>query len=588
MVNLATLLFGPLAGPECRRAVARGWLILVRSLAATALFGVAVIVLWTWWIAQQYDPTHRPYYEVRFGLAAVEFMLVTIAMVLGPALMAGSLAGERERGVLALLLTTRVSAREVVTGRLAGKFSQVGMILLGGAPALVLLTALAGIHPATLFVLLLLPTAVALGCGGLAAVASTLSRRGRDALLAVYMMELIGMLSPLAGNLASSGSAYEGIAAFNPFSGIKDLAFNESTGTVWLSSALWVITGALGTTLACWKLRPSCLSPNEGERTPRFRSRRGLVPPVDEKRPMVWKELFIERVGTLGRFGRWVGLILVLILIGGSLGLMGAITWHEFRPGDPDVSAWARDQMGTWVGLTGGFLACLIQWAIGLRAAVSISAERERGTWDALLTSPLDAREIVLGKLWGNLYALRWLIFASLLAWITGGITDSFPLNLGVRWSLDVMFIGAFMAAVGVRTSLSCQTATRAMALTIGFWLGAYVVVLITTWILLCVGILASNAVWMLAAELGLVAPLASIWFPVPWYIAWPFATDSLYLLATLLIVSDTRLRFDRIAGRMTQGQIAIAFDEFLYGRPMAPIPIDQELASADAIAGPR
>ena len=36
----------------------------------------------------------------------------------------------------------------------------------------------------------------------------------------------------------------------------------------------------------------------------------------------------------------------------------------------------------------------LIQWAVGLRAAVSISSERERGTWDALMTSPLDARAI--------------------------------------------------------------------------------------------------------------------------------------------------------------------------------------------------
>ena len=36
------------------------------------------------------------------------------------------------------------------------------------------------------------------------------------------------------------------------------------------------------------------------------------------------------------------------------------------------------------------FIGFLIQWAIGLRAAVAISSERERGTWDALLTSPLE------------------------------------------------------------------------------------------------------------------------------------------------------------------------------------------------------
>ena len=34
---------------------------------------------------------------------------------------------------------------------------------------------------------------------------------------------------------------------------------------------------------------------------------------------MVWKELFIDRVGTLGKFGRWFGVLLVLALGGGSL-----------------------------------------------------------------------------------------------------------------------------------------------------------------------------------------------------------------------------------------------------------------------------
>ncbi len=135
VLNLASLLVGPLAGPECRRAVARGWLILLRTLAAGAVMGVVLVALWLWWINQRLDPFHRPYYEFRVCLVVVEGMLVTVALVMGPAVLAGSLAGERERGALALLLTTRVSAREIVIGRLSGKLAQVGMILLAGVPA---------------------------------------------------------------------------------------------------------------------------------------------------------------------------------------------------------------------------------------------------------------------------------------------------------------------------------------------------------------------------------------------------------------------------------------------------------------------
>ena len=111
MLNLGLFLVGPLASPECRRAVARGWVIIVRSLAATAVLGVALMVVWWWWALSQTEADHSPYSEMPLGLTVVEGMLVTVALVMGPAVMAGlPLAGEKEGGVLSLLLTTRVSS----------------------------------------------------------------------------------------------------------------------------------------------------------------------------------------------------------------------------------------------------------------------------------------------------------------------------------------------------------------------------------------------------------------------------------------------------------------------------------------------
>ncbi len=46
---------------------------------------------------------------------------------------------------------------------------------------------------------------------------------------------------------------------------------------------------------------------------------------------MLWKELYIERVGTLGRFGRWLGVLLTVGIGGGSLVLAGIIVWGLFR-----------------------------------------------------------------------------------------------------------------------------------------------------------------------------------------------------------------------------------------------------------------
>lgn len=573
MNHLATLLVGPLAGTECRRAVSRGWLIVVRVLAGSAVVGVAALCLWWWWISARTDPNHQPYLELRIGLGVVEGMLVTIALVLAPAVLAGSLAGDRERGSLALLLTTRVSAREIVTGRLAGKLAQVGTILLAGVPAVVLLATLAGLEPGTMLVLLLLPVGVGIGGGGLAACASVLSRRGRDALLAVYLADLFLLLSPLSATLGLSTTGAGWLSALNPYVGLEPLVHREAVGLALTTIGLWLALGLAGAGVASWRLRASSLAPIDGDRVGRGlgRGRRGFVPAVDEARPMLWKELFIERVGTLGGFGRWAGLVLVLGLVLGSGGLTLVYAWNVRGRGDPVWAEWALDMLHGTIGRSGGLLSSLIQCAIGLRAAVSISSERERGTWDALLTSPLHGREIVRAKLSGSMNALRWLILATVLAWALAATTGAVPVGDSIRWASEVVFVGAFMAAVGVRTSLSCRTATRAMALTIGTWLGASAAILCASAVLLGAGLLLCNFALILASQSGLIAPVTTLWFPLRGVVAWPLANQSLFFVATLLIVADTRLRFDRLAGRMTEGGVSVAFEEFVYGRPEAP-----------------
>ena len=108
-MNLATLVFGHLAGPECRRALARGWLIVVRTLVGLALAMVLISVLWLWWATEQIYPGYAPTFQLQVALWAAAMILLTIVVVQAPAVLAGSLAGERERGVLQLLLTTAVT-----------------------------------------------------------------------------------------------------------------------------------------------------------------------------------------------------------------------------------------------------------------------------------------------------------------------------------------------------------------------------------------------------------------------------------------------------------------------------------------------
>src|SRR5207249_3942111 len=153
--------------------------------------------------------------------------------------------------------------------------------------------------------------------------------------------------------------------------------------------------------------------------------------------------------------------------------LSGLAAYYSIIRLNPELESYYVTSLGTWVADLRVWFAFLIEVAIGLRAAVAVSSERERGTWDALLTSTMSGREIVLGKLSGSLYSLRWLFITAFWAWSLCVVFGAIAWR--EYWSalVQVVVISTFMAAVGVRASLASPTATRAMSITAGVWLTA-------------------------------------------------------------------------------------------------------------------
>ena len=572
MIDASTLLFGPLAGPECLRGSRRSWVIWVRMFPAIACGVVAMSSLWIWWMFQKFDPSHQPLNELRGGLALIEGMMVIFAMILSPAVLAGSLAGEKERGSIGLILTTRATSADVVLGRLAGRLTQVLMIELAALPVLLLMTAICGFGWSATLTSIALPVSVAFGGAGIALATSAMSKRGRDALLLVYLLEILILLSPML----DSFNNLSWISAINPFTSMDHLLTDEDFGPALITSAIWTVLGVASLALASWRLRPACLSDGSDakDRKKARRKRHGWVPPIDD-RPMLWKELYIERAGTLGRAGRWIGGALILALALGSVtfAMLGGLDyWRGTSEGWAD---WATQQLSFWYGNSGWFLVLLIEGAIGLRASVAISSERERGTWDALLTSPLEDIEIIRGKLWGSLHALRWLAGSAILAWTITLIFSGMLTQEYVFLLMEVVILGAFMAAIGVRTSLRSATATKAMGITAGIYVAAYLLALAIAALVCLVVVCLCVFGWLIAAQSGFTTFSTRPWFPMGFQLGSNLVFFTVFVVATVLIVLETRLRFDRVAGRMIGGKTAIAFDAMIHGRPMAPVQLD-------------
>jgi len=298
-------------------------------------------------------------------------------------------------------------------------------------------------------------------------------------------------------------------------------------------------------------------------------------------RPMLWKELHIERGGNLGRVGRWLyGLAAAYLLIT-SLTVTGFLL-HALWVAR-DLSAADRLVETLRVTITGSSVvfSILIQWAVGLRAGVAIASERERGTWDALLTSPLEGSEIIRSKILGSLHSLIGLFLAAALAWTLAASLGAMGWKDYLGLLVRTVVFSSFMAAVGVRASLTTKSSTSAMAAAVGAWIAAYVVVGALAGVLVLLGWLLWTLVASIVAGLTLSTPTVAgpgpfMAPPISGELAFAITRIGLYAIATLLIVSETRLRFDRLAGRMTAGAMARSLDEVLYGRPEEPVLVEE------------
>jgi hypothetical protein len=140
---------------------------------------------------------------------------------------------------------------------------------------------------------------------------------------------------------------------------------------------------------------------------------------------------------------------------------------------------------------------------------------------------------------------------------------------------VGILLDGFLMAAVGLRCSLSLTTATKAMTWTIALWLVSLAVVSVLALTIISLGMLVFFLFWLTSIQLGAIPPGSPPWMPMSFATAWVLGTNAVTLLITILLVVDTRLRFDRIAGRITGGAVEATVDAWLHGQPGRPVRLD-------------
>jgi ABC-type transport system involved in multi-copper enzyme maturation permease subunit len=512
------------------------------------------------------------------AIVGVEMVLVMLA---APAATAGAICLDRSRGTLEHMMATDLSDSEIVLGKLGARLMPVFGLIACSLPVLALSTLLGGIDLAALIVAFVVIAAVAMfGCS-LALALSVWARKPHEVVLAVYAVWGIALvLHPMWEGMArvhlvASPPGWAVLAnpflpAFLPLNDPGPVGMGISLGFV----AATVVLSAFLVQLTIWTVRPAATrgrgrTERAPERSLAGRIARRLPGPSLDRNPVLWREWYRSRSPRLSAL-----LALLIGMTTAACAFKAIVIWNV---GVESSERGLSDHGGLYSFLVPLVFGLLVLAAV---APLSLSEERQRGSLDVLMTTPLQTRTIVLGKWLGSFRLIPWLavgpaILALALAVSPAVLTRPWdhynpwlnsadiPLSPGERlfgcWVLvaTILAHGAATSAVGLGLATWVRHQSRAIALSVILF-----VTIAVAWPMLA---------WTLSDSSGGSETIKRMaWSPlyvivaISEALAWrqSFARDLLMaaavqaacvVIAALIVLGATIRTFDRCMGRIPE-----------------------------------
>jgi len=504
-------------------------------------------------------------------------------LLLTPAFVAGAVAQEKQRKTLHYLLASQLTSGEIILGKLSSRLLHVAIFLAIGLPIISLLSIFGGVDPQDLVLASAASMTTAFFLAALAILVSTLSRRPREAITVVYLLELAWLFVPpwlrFALPMASPfwrqvhqliNPINEWIALSSPFSlsflsgqigPFGPSAMNEALA--WMMG-LHIAFGAIFVTLAVAWLRPGF---RDDEGSPRLlgglgramRGRRFLHRPSCGDDAMLWKERYVSRTTAITKASS----ALIMLVVGALL------SYHTLDFALPAFREVLESGYGAISGYNSacqqfhGFLrgvCCLIYvaWTLAVAGAAAhgLAHEREEETWTSLIATPLSSLEIIRAKMFGAFWGMRWmglLLLALCLLGVAAGAVH--PFGFAAVTIESAAFVW-FADALGTYYSLKTRSSSRALVASIA------TLVLLNGGYLMCCVPLRADTPWIVigvtpfieAASLLSYDEFSSLFATGPYAVRYRhygetaficFAGCAMYLAAAAILTSLAINQFD-------------------------------------------
>jgi ABC-type transport system involved in multi-copper enzyme maturation permease subunit len=485
---VAAMLFGPIFSVELVTTARRARHLLLRVLCAGFLAFVLVAAYQEYVpVAGGPVPINRLAEFAKSFFAYFAFTQVFVVLLFTPALTAGTISLERERRTIEYLFATDLSNSEIVLGKLAARLVVVLCLVAAGMPILSVATLLGGIEPQWLYMVLVVALSTTLVLAALGIAVSVATKRSRDAVVRTYVLLVAALVMPLIveGILLGPAASSSMRTVLRPINDelldANPLVALTRIFSSWTKPQDWYGVGKLAlyhAGLAVLCLVPAVAAvrrrhlksfevPTLSRPGQRARSRRAVG-----LRPLLWKEMYVGRTRSQHA---WATRIAMLLMVGAIVALTLWIMAQTVEYSGYLVGS--RELVEIYLGTANPLAATLGSLGLLVLAAwsaASITTEKERDTWVSLLCTTLTPREIIVGKVMGNLYAARWVLLLPLIVYAPALLFSpdfalALPFIIGTQLVLCV-----FVTVMGVLFSLKSRNTLRAMGgtLSVTFLLG--------------------------------------------------------------------------------------------------------------------
>lgn len=400
----------------------------------------------------------------------IAFLQLLIVLFFTLLFSASSIAQEKDRGTLILLLMTELKDRELVSGKVQSSLLIVYVLLAASIPVYIFLHLLGGVELSQIIWMELLCLMTVFVTGSWAGLVAFWREKTFQtlAISVLGMVVFLGVVEIIIGLINAQSVLRPWISGLNPFRSLyeilnplsSNLGLQAFTVSAWPSLISLFFLATILKFYTVLRLRVWNPSRSVYKLTTKEQEEEAVVTKETTRRiwsnPVIWREIMTKA------YGKKIFVIKLAYLLLAGTALWSAATSDAVAEGTLYLGVIPPQ------GLAFAGIAWLSLVLMNTQAVTSITSEKDSKTLELLLVTDISAKEFVLGKLGGIFYNSKELILVPVLILCYLVIQGTFSMEGFLCALFGFLMLMMFAIVLGLHMGLTYDNSRSAIGGSLG------------------------------------------------------------------------------------------------------------------------